>query len=48
VIQLEDTRPLSVPTFEQAKDQLGQFVQQKKAQAYIDDLKKTATIEKKI
>jgi peptidyl-prolyl cis-trans isomerase C len=48
VIQLEDTRDVSVPDFEQAKSQLGQIVQQKKLQAYIDELKKTATIEKKI
>ncbi len=48
VIQLEDTREVSAPEFEQVKDRLGQIVQQKKLQAYIDELKKTATIEKKI
>jgi peptidyl-prolyl cis-trans isomerase C len=48
VIQLEDTREVVPPDFEQAKEQLGRIVQQKKLQAYIDELKKTATIEKKI
>jgi peptidyl-prolyl cis-trans isomerase C len=48
VIQLVDTRDVSIPPFEEAKNQLGQIVQQKKLQAYIDGLKKTATIEKKI
>ena len=48
VIQLEDTREVSPPDFEQVKDRLGQIVQQKKLQAYIEELKKTATIEKKI
>ncbi|HZF25607.1 MAG TPA: peptidylprolyl isomerase [Steroidobacteraceae bacterium] len=48
VIQLEDTREVTPPEFEQAKEQLGKIVQQKKLQAYIDELKKTATIEKKI
>jgi peptidyl-prolyl cis-trans isomerase C len=48
VIQLEDTREVSPPDFEQVKDRLGQIVQQKKIQTYIDELKKTATIEKKI
>jgi len=48
VIQLEDTREVSPPDFEQVKDRLGQIVQQKKLQAYVDELKKTATIEKKI
>jgi peptidyl-prolyl cis-trans isomerase C len=48
VIQLEDTREVSAPEFEQVKDRLGQIVQQKKLQAYMDELKKTATIEKKI
>jgi peptidyl-prolyl cis-trans isomerase C len=48
VIQLEDTREVSAPDFEQVKERLGQIVQQKKLQTYLDELKKTATIEKKI
>lgn len=48
VIQLEDTRDVTPPDFEQAKDRLGQIVQQKKLQAYVEEIKKTAKIEKKI
>lgn len=47
VIQLEDTRDVTPPEFEQVKERLSQFVQQKKLQAYIDELKKTAKIDKK-
>lgn len=48
VIKLEDTRPLELPTYESVESQLGQLVRQSKFQAYLDDLKKTATIEKKL
>ena len=48
VIQLEDTRAVAPPDFEQVKDRLGQIVQQKKLQAYVEEIKKTAKIEKKI
>ena len=48
VIQLEDTRDVAPPDFEQVKDRLGQIVQQKKLQAYVEEIKKTAKIEKKI
>jgi len=45
VIRLEDTRPVSPPPFEQVKDRLGQFVQQRMVHDYIDTLRKTAKIE---
>jgi peptidyl-prolyl cis-trans isomerase C len=46
VIKLEDTRAPAAPPFEDVKDQVKNFVQQKKVQAYAEDLKKTAKIEK--
>jgi peptidyl-prolyl cis-trans isomerase C len=45
VIQLQDTREVSPPDFEQVKERLGSLVQQKKLQAYVDELKKTAKVE---
>jgi peptidyl-prolyl cis-trans isomerase C len=45
VIRLEDTRPVAPPPFEQVKDRLGQFVQQRMVHDYIDTLRKTAKIE---
>jgi peptidyl-prolyl cis-trans isomerase C len=45
IIRLEDTRDAP---FDQMKAQLSQGVMQKKFQAYIDELKKTAKIEKKL
>jgi len=45
VIQLQETREVSPPDFEQVKERLGTLVQQKKLQAYVDELKKTAKIE---
>lgn len=47
VIQLEDTREVTPPDFEAVKSRLNQLVQNKKMQAYIDELKKTAKIEEK-
>jgi peptidyl-prolyl cis-trans isomerase C len=47
VIQLEDTRDVSAPDYEEVKSRLGQIVQNKKLQAYLDGLKKTAKIEEK-
>jgi peptidyl-prolyl cis-trans isomerase C len=46
VIKLEDTRETAPPPFEQVKQQVGNGVVQKKLQAYVDTLKKTAKIEK--
>lgn len=48
VIRLEDTRDNVVADFEQKKEEIQQRVQEKKVQAYVDELKKTAKIEKKI
>jgi len=46
VIQLEDTRSPTAPAFDDVKDQVRQFAQRKKLQSYLDDLRKTATIQK--
>jgi peptidyl-prolyl cis-trans isomerase C len=46
VIKLEDTRETAPPPFEQVKQQVGNGVVQKKLQAYVDTLKKTAKVEK--
>ncbi|HEY0801940.1 MAG TPA: peptidylprolyl isomerase [Steroidobacteraceae bacterium] len=46
VIKLEDTRETAPPPFEQVKQQVTNGVIQKKLQADVDSLKKTAKIEK--
>jgi peptidyl-prolyl cis-trans isomerase C len=46
VIKLEDTRETAPPPFEQVKQQVTNGVMQKKLQAYVDSLKKTAKIDK--
>jgi peptidyl-prolyl cis-trans isomerase C len=48
IIKLEDTREVAPPPFEQVKAQVTNGVIQKKLQAYVEDLKKTAKIEKKM
>jgi peptidyl-prolyl cis-trans isomerase C len=48
VIQLEDTREAAPPPFDQVKAQLVNAVNRKKLQAYVEDLKKNAKIEKKL
>jgi peptidyl-prolyl cis-trans isomerase C len=48
IIQLEDTREAVPPPFDQLKPQLSNAVVQKKFQAHIADLKKAATIDKKM
>jgi peptidyl-prolyl cis-trans isomerase C len=48
VIKLEDTRDVTPPPFDQVKSQLTNAVIRKKLQAYVDQLKKDAKIEKKI
>ena len=48
VIKLEDTRETAPPPFEQVKQQVGNGVVQKKLQAYVETLKKTAKIEKSL
>lgn len=46
VIQLEDVRAPSAPAFEDVKEQVKMFAQRKKLQSYLDDLRKTAKIQK--
>jgi peptidyl-prolyl cis-trans isomerase C len=48
VIKLEGSRASTPPAFEDVKDRVRQFVQRKKVQDYIDELRKNAKIEKKI
>lgn len=45
VIQLEDTRPAKVPTLDEVKPQIVQNLQQKKLQAFQDELRKKAKIQ---
>jgi len=45
VIKLEDTRPAKIPAFEEVKGQVTEALQQKKVQAYRDDLLKKAKIQ---
>jgi peptidyl-prolyl cis-trans isomerase C len=47
VIQLEDTREAAPPAFDQVKPQLTDAVNRKKLQAFVEDLKKQAKVEKK-
>jgi peptidyl-prolyl cis-trans isomerase C len=46
VIQLEDVRSGDAPAFEDVKPQVEMFAQRKKLQAYLDELRKTADIQK--
>ncbi len=46
VILLEDVRSPEVPAFDQVKSQVEMFSQRKKLQAYIDELRKNAQIQK--
>jgi peptidyl-prolyl cis-trans isomerase C len=48
IIQLEDTRDVAPPPFEQVKAQVQKGVVQKKLLAYVEELKKNAKIEKKM
>jgi peptidyl-prolyl cis-trans isomerase C len=45
IIRLDDTRDLAPPPFDQVKDQIANRVVQKKLQAYVEELKKTAKID---
>lgn len=45
VIQVTDTRPVTPPTFDLARDQLIQLVEQKKFKAYVDGLEAKADIK---
>ncbi|GAC1306870.1 MAG: peptidylprolyl isomerase [Steroidobacteraceae bacterium] len=46
IIQLEDTRGVAPPPFDQVKPQVTKALIQKQLVAYVDDLKKNAKIEK--
>lgn len=46
VIQLEDVRSTEAPPFEEVKSQVEMFAQRKKLQAYLDELRKVAKIQK--
>jgi len=48
IIKLEDTREVAPPPFDKVKEQVSNFVVQKKLQAYADELKKTAKIDKSL
>ena len=48
VIKLEESRSANAPEFEAVKDRVKMLVQRKKLQAYLDELRKGAKIEKKI
>jgi peptidyl-prolyl cis-trans isomerase C len=48
IIKLVDTRDVAPPPFDQVKDKVTKAVIQKDLIAYVDDLKKSAKIEKKL
>jgi peptidyl-prolyl cis-trans isomerase C len=45
IIRLDDTREVQPPPFEQVREQISNRVIQKRLQAYVEELKKTAKIE---
>ncbi|MFJ3044845.1 peptidyl-prolyl cis-trans isomerase [Herbaspirillum chlorophenolicum] len=45
VIQLEDVRPAKVPTLDEVKPQIAEALQQKKLQAYQEELRKKAKVQ---
>src|SRR6267154_897793 len=47
IIKLEETREVTPPPFEQVKAQVTKNLIQKKLVAYVEDMKKTAVIDKK-
>jgi peptidyl-prolyl cis-trans isomerase C len=48
VIKLEETRDVAPPPFDQVKQRLEGIVQAKKFKGYVDELMKTAKVEKKL
>lgn len=48
VIKLEESRATEAPPFEEVKDRVKMLVQRKKLQNYLEELRKSAQIEKKI
>jgi peptidyl-prolyl cis-trans isomerase C len=47
VIKLEESRKPAPPKFDEVKDRVKMLVQRKRLQSYLDELRKTAKIEKK-
>ncbi|MBB5393180.1 MULTISPECIES: peptidylprolyl isomerase [unclassified Herbaspirillum] len=45
VIQLQDVRPAKVPTLDEVKPQIAEALQQKKLQAYQEELRKKAKVQ---
>jgi peptidyl-prolyl cis-trans isomerase C len=45
VIKLEDVRPAKVPTLEEVKPQIAEALQQKKLQAYQEQLRAKAKVQ---
>jgi peptidyl-prolyl cis-trans isomerase C len=45
VIQLDDTRDVKVPTFEEAKGQIAQQIQQGMVQKHVEELRAKAKVE---
>ena len=48
VIRLEESRAPAPPAFEEVKDRVKTLVERKRLQTYLEELKKSAKIEKKI
>jgi peptidyl-prolyl cis-trans isomerase C len=46
VIRLEDTRTPTIPEFDDVKQQVEQMTQRKKIEAYLEELRKSAKIQK--
>jgi len=45
VIKLDDVRPAKLPTLEEVKPQIGEALQQKKLQAYQEEMVKKAKVQ---
>jgi peptidyl-prolyl cis-trans isomerase C len=48
IIKLDETRDLAAPAFDAVKQRVEQMVQAKKFKSYVDELMKTAKVEKKL
>jgi peptidyl-prolyl cis-trans isomerase C len=46
IIELEDVRAPTAPVFDEVKDQVKNFAQRKKLQSYLEELRKSAKIQK--
>ena len=47
MIKLEESRATAAPPFDEVKDRVKMLVQRKKLQTYLEDLRKSAKMEKK-